>query len=372
MRRNKVALRPHRPRDRAHPGHRRQLRDHDPRRARQDGRGRRASTTTTSCACAARPSSRPSARTATWTTRWRQDLAALRAMPGVRAVEQHPLPALAGRRQLDRDAARRAPRARCCARRSTTPTRRRFDTLGVQVAEGARLHRASDVERDTLRLRSSSDSRSARWAPDGLPTRQVPAGRGRSAAPSASWPSARARRWASCWRTPTATMYRVIGVIDDFYNPYGWPIHEYASSTPNYRAQLRGRRAVPGPRRAGPGGRGGQGAGGQRLLAVNAGRNLRVRTLDEIKAQYFGAAAHRGPTLMSWVIVLLVLVTSLGHRRPDLVLGHRADAADRHPPRAGRAAGRTSLRHFLLENWLSPPSASCWASAWPSRSTSGW
>ena len=64
--------------------------------------------------------------------------------------------------------ARAGSRARCCARRSTTPTRRRFDTLGVEVV-GARNFTREDVDRDTERLRALLANR-ARDGADGLPS----------------------------------------------------------------------------------------------------------------------------------------------------------------------------------------------------------
>ena len=34
------------------------------------------------------------------------------------------------------------------------------------------------------------------------------------------------------WRR-ARDQYRIVGVIDRFYNPYGWPIHEYVIFFPN-------------------------------------------------------------------------------------------------------------------------------------------
>jgi putative ABC transport system permease protein len=81
-----------------------------------------------------------------------------------------------------------------------------------------------------------------------------------------------------------ADLFRVIGVVDAFYNPYGWPIHEYAVFYPNYsRGYEFGSayliRAEPGQATAVAQ------AVEARLLAVNGGRNLQVRTMDEQLAQ---------------------------------------------------------------------------------------
>src|SRR4030095_7512859 len=111
------------------------------------------------------------------------------------------------------------------------------------------------------------------------------------------------------WRSRGA-LYRVVGVFNDFYNPYGWPIHEYVVFFPNYsRGYEFGAAYLI---RTQPG----QAAAvakelESRLLSVNNGRNLRVQTMDEIKAQYFGPQ-RLVSTLMSCVTVLLVFVTSLG------------------------------------------------------------
>jgi putative ABC transport system permease protein len=146
-----------------------------------------------------------------------------------------------------------------------------------------------------------------------------------------------------------ADLFRVVGVIDAFYNPYGWPIHEYAVFYPNYsRGYEFGAayllRTEPGQATAVAQ------AVEARLLAVNGGRNLQVRTMDEIKAQYFGPQ-RLVSTLMTWVTVLLVLVTSLG------VVGLTSFSVAERTRQIGtrRALGarrRDVLGHFLAENWL--------------------
>ena len=83
---------------------------------------------------------------------------------------------------------------------------------------------------------------------------------------------------------------------------------------------------------------------------MNGGRNLQVRTMDEIKAQYFGPQ-RLVSTLMTWVTVLLVLVTSLG------VVGLTSFSVAERTRQIGtrRALGarrRDVLGHFLAENWL--------------------
>src|SRR5262249_12150328 len=105
-------------------------------------------------------------------------------------------------------------------------------------------------------------------------------------------------------------LYRIIGTIDAFYNPYAWPIHEYSIFYANRSRSYEGGasylvRVEPGQREATAK------ALEQKLLAVNGGRNLRLRTINEVKGQYFGTK-RMAATMMSGLVVLLVLVTSLG------------------------------------------------------------
>src|SRR5206468_7806470 len=82
--------------------------------------------------------------------------------------------------------------------------------------------------------------------------------------------------------------YRIIGVVDPFYNPYGWPIHEYAVFFANASRSYEGgaaflARTEPGrladvmPRLE------------AKLLALNGGRNVTLKPLTEIKSQYFSS-----------------------------------------------------------------------------------
>lgn len=142
--------------------------------------------------------------------------------------------------------------------------------------------------------------------------------------------------------------YLVIGVMDPFYNPYGWPIHEYCiffanraggtSQTPFLVRVAPGRMAEVLPKLE------------KALLAVNDGRNITVRTLREIKDRY------QGPnrllvTILSIVIGALLFVTSLG------VVGLTSFTVAERTRQIGtrRALGarrRDILRYFLVENWM--------------------
>lgn len=88
----------------------------------------------------------------------------------------------------------------------------------------------------------------------------------------------------------------------------------------------------------------------ERLLALNEGRNIRVETLAEIKAETF-QATRAVITMLSAVILLLRVVTSLG------IIGITSFSVTGRTHQIGtrRALGTKRvdiLRYFLLENWL--------------------
>lgn len=104
--------------------------------------------------------------------------------------------------------------------------------------------------------------------------------------------------------------YRVVGVVDKFMNPYAWPeINEravffMASASNGQRASWLVR-AAPGQTAAVT----------TRLQKAlensNRGRNVKVDTIEEIKARYHGLSSLTS-WLMSLLIALLVFVTALG------------------------------------------------------------
>ena len=140
----------------------------------------------------------------------------------------------------------------------------------------------------------------------------------------------------------------VIGVIENFYNPYAWNIGEFVLFTPG--------------RAYGPGGmsyliRVDDGAMKSvisqlepRLVQVNAGRVFRLRTVTETKDNFFsGRRLIVGS--MSAVIVVLVFVTALG------IVGITSLSVAERTKQIGtrRALGATKgdiLKHFLAENWI--------------------
>ncbi len=143
------------------------------------------------------------------------------------------------------------------------------------------------------------------------------------------------------------TVVNVVGVFDPFYNPYGWPIHEYAvmyaghvsSRGSTYLVRVKpGTMAQVVPLME------------KRMLQANNGRNIQMKTIDEIKDTYFTQGRIvRGA--MSMVIALIVLVTGLG------IVGVTAFSVTERRKQIGtrRALGATKgavLRYFLLENWI--------------------
>jgi putative ABC transport system permease protein len=145
-----------------------------------------------------------------------------------------------------------------------------------------------------------------------------------------------------------ATPRTVIGVIDDFYNPYAWNIGEYVLFTPGRAYDSGGAvflvRTEPGAMKS---------VASQlepRLLAVNPGRVFRQTTIAELKDRYY-SAGKLVIRAMTGIIIVLVFVTALG------IMGITSLAVAERTKQIGtrRALGATRadiLRHFLMENWL--------------------
>ena len=139
----------------------------------------------------------------------------------------------------------------------------------------------------------------------------------------------------------------VVGTFDPFYNPYGWPIHEYAifyAGHVSRRGAMYLVRVAPGSmKQTVP-------LIEQRMLQANNGRNIDMKTISEIKDNYF-VQGRIVRTAMSLVIVLIILVTGLG------IVGVTAFSVTERRKQIGtrRALGATKgavLRYFLLENWI--------------------
>jgi putative ABC transport system permease protein len=142
--------------------------------------------------------------------------------------------------------------------------------------------------------------------------------------------------------------YRVIGIFGDFYNPYGWPIGDYAVIYPSRTGSFNGTSFLV---RAQPG----QAAAlmpeiEKTLLAANNGRNVEVQAIPEIRLQY-DSRDRAVVFALNAVMFLLVFVTALG------IVGITSFSVAERQRQIGtrRALGATQtdiLRHFLLENWM--------------------
>lgn len=143
--------------------------------------------------------------------------------------------------------------------------------------------------------------------------------------------------------------YQIVGVIDRFYNPYGWPIHAYVMFFPNTARSVPS--GAPYLVRTKPGQKEAVAAAlEKKLLALNNGRNVRTRTVTDIKKQFQGQSTLL-VNVLSLLIVLLVFVTSLG------IVGLTVFSVTERTRQIGtrRALGAQRadiLRYFLLENWI--------------------
>lgn len=138
--------------------------------------------------------------------------------------------------------------------------------------------------------------------------------------------------------------YNIVGVVDEFYNPYGWPIHEYALFFPNrgglsYLVRTEAGKAaalVPEIERV--------------LLDANGGRSLQVQTIPEIRSRYH-TLDRVTITSLNGVMALLLGITALGivGITSFSVAERRRQIGTRRALGASRGA---ILRYFLLENWI--------------------
>jgi putative ABC transport system permease protein len=276
----------------------------------------------------------------------REDLAVLRSTPGVRAVSNtNFLPWQGGGSSTEmRPAGSKGEMLRTQVYNADEGT---LDTLGIRVTEGRNFTR-EEAERDTLRLRALLASH-REVGPDGLPRDKFLQDVVVSRTYGKLVFGEKEPLLGKLLEDSDGDQYRVIGVIDSFYNPYGWPIHEYVVFYAGYRRAYEF--GAPFLVRAEPG----QATAlakvlEDRLLKSNNGRNVTVRTLVEVKQQYFGPQRMLSTT-MTVVVVLLVLVTSLG------IVGLTSFSVTERTRQIGtrRALGARRadvLVHFLAENWL--------------------
>jgi putative ABC transport system permease protein len=146
---------------------------------------------------------------------------------------------------------------------------------------------------------------------------------------------------------PDNSVDTIVGVFDPFYNPYGWPIHEYCLVYPGTAARNGALFLV----RVNPGAmKSVSQAVEKKLLSVNDGRNFEMRTISEVRDKYF-TEGRIVIMAMTAVIILIVIVTGLG------IVGVTSFSVTERKKQIGtrRALGATKsaiLRYFLMENWL--------------------
>jgi putative ABC transport system permease protein len=142
--------------------------------------------------------------------------------------------------------------------------------------------------------------------------------------------------------------FTIVGVVDKYYKPAGGGIEERAAFFP---LPAGGQSGVTYLLRVQPGQRDAVAADVERaLLGVNDGRNLRVRTIEEIRKRFHTEDRLLVASLNA-VMFLLLLVTALG------IVGLTSFSVAERRRQIGtrRALGATKaaiVRHFLLENWL--------------------
>ena len=217
-------------------------------------------------------------------------------------------------------------------------------TLGTTLLEG-RDFRPDEAATETLRMRKIFDDAEAAKGVKRDPTvQEILISK---AYANLVWKDGRAL--GKMLEDTDGDHYRVVGVLDRFYNPYGWPIHEfvvlYAARSHSFDG------GAPYLIRVEPG----QMAAVQKaiepaLLEVNAGRGFRIRTVSDVKRRYQGSSTLL-VNVLSGVIVLLLFVTALG------ILGLTSFSVTERTRQIGtrRALGAQKndiLLYFLVENGL--------------------
>lgn len=275
----------------------------------------------------------------------RQDLDILRRIPGVRAVSNTRfLPWQGGGSSMEtRVAGSRGDYLRNQVYNADEGT---LDTLGTHLVEGRNFTR-TEVESDTVRLRELLKANRERTA-DG----RVVAPISQDVIISRAFAAllfADGKALGKNIEDNDGDRYRIVGVIDHFYNPYGWPIHEYAMFFPNFSSSFQGGsaflvRVEPGKMAVV------RQQAEKALLAGNTGRNVTVKELSEIKEQFQSQSALL-VKILSLVIALLLFVTCLGI--VGLTVFSVAERTRQIGTRRALGARRLDiLGYFLLENWL--------------------
>ncbi len=277
----------------------------------------------------------------------RADLEVIAAVPGVQAVTGTGLvPWSGGGSSSEFRVAGGGGAAPMLRSQLYSADERTLEVLGGRLVAGRTFTR-EDVDRDTARLQALFDRPRERDSSGKLVerfTQEVVVTR--AWAEHALGPGPHLGRLLE---DSDGDQYKVIGVFEPFYNPYGWPIQEYAmfyalrsSSYENGTAFLV--RAEPG-----------RAAGLARpiedaLVRASDQRTIQTQRITEVRHTFFGRQ-RLVAGLMGMVAVLLVVVTSLG------IVGVTSFLVAERTRQIGtrRALGATMIdivRYFLLENWL--------------------
>ena len=275
----------------------------------------------------------------------RNDLAVLRALPGVKAASNTRfLPWQGGGSSMEtRVLGSKSPMQRNQVYNADEGT---LATLGSRLIEGRNFTR-EETESEVLRLRQLfAGSRPA--GADGMPIEKISQDIIISKAfGDLLFPDGKAL--GKRLEDTDGDQYRIVGVIDRFYNPYGWPIHEYVMFFPNTARSYQG--GAPYLVRAEPGRKAAVLASIEKaLLAADGGRNLQVQPVSQIKERFQSRSALL-ITILSVVIALLLFITSLGI--VGLTVFSVAERTRQIGTRRALGAQRGDiLRYFLLENWI--------------------
>lgn len=273
-----------------------------------------------------------------------QDLQALRSHPGiVTATNSAFLPWQGGgsSTQFRRDRAAEPIRTQIYA-----ADEKFLDTLGVRLVEGRPFTR-DDVLRTAAQLRAiNASDRERDDAGFARTTVTVPAII-TSAYAALMFPEG--SPLGKTFVDDDGDQWQVIGVIDEFYNPYAWNIGERATFYPQRQGSYEGGtaylvRVKPGQLEAV------ERSIEATLGAVNPNRTYQVRNVVDVKRQYLGPQTLL-VRLLSLVIVVLLFVTGLGIM--GLTSFSVAERTRQIGTRRALGAGRNDiLSHFLFENWV--------------------
>jgi putative ABC transport system permease protein len=280
----------------------------------------------------------------------RSDLDVLRGIPGVRAAtDTYFIPWQGGGSSMESRVA--GSKGEFLRNQVYNADESTLDTLGSHLIAGRNFTRP-EVESETLRLRQLSTTTRQRTA-DGRVAAPITQeivisrafaellfGAGASGGPGALGRSI---------EDNDGDRYQIVGVIDQFYNPYGWPIHEYAIFYPEYSSSTQYGNAYL--VRVQPGKMAAVRAQAEKaLLAANAGRNVTLKEITEVKEQFQSQSALL-VRILTLVIFLLLFVTSLGI--VGLTVFSVAERTRQIGTRRALGARRADILHyFLLENWL--------------------